>query len=499
MTHGRRAGWACTGLLAVTAAFAAVPTTSSADDFRYDREQALGTSMSLVVTAAGQKQADAAHAAVVAEVGRLSKLLNPHDPQSELSKLNASTDPVPCSPELIEVLGLCETWRQTTGGAFNAQIGRVIEAWKQAEKAGKLPAPADLADRVAEANKPAVAINKEARTVRRLTGATLAIDAIAPGWVVDRALAAAAGGDGVEAVLLDIGGEIRAWRRERATKVWRVGVADPNAPADNAPLKARVELTTGAISTSGNYERYYTIAGKKHSYILDPKTGQTAESVRSSTAVAPDCATADALATALSVLPPDQGVRLVGTIKGAECFIIAANGKEFASPGWAKIATVATSRPADPVAKAGGWPAGFQMDFTFNLQTFRKRAYLAVWIEDAAGKHIKTLAVWGPRVQWVRQLTSFWKQAGGDAAAVSAITRATRAGGRYTLTWDGSDTQGKPVATGAYVVRMEVLRERAKRVDVRGEIRCGTESATGSIADNVEATDLKITYGKAGK
>lgn len=476
-------------------------------EFRYQRGQVLGTSLDLLVIASNQRQAKAAHEAVTKEVERLSRIFNTHDPQSEIVRLNTANRPVKCSPELIEVLMACDQWRRVSGGAFNAQLDRVSEAWKQAEKTGKLPDPADLASLAAEACKPAFKIDSARGTVRRLTDAALNVDALAKGYIIDRALAAAGKVNGVQALLLDIGGDIRAWSRKSGPsgKTWTVGVADPANPADNVVPRTRLLIQNMAVATSGNYERFYTIAGKKHSHILDPRTGQSADQIVSSTTVARDCATADALATIFSVLDPKDSLRLIKTVKGAECMIVGADGTVHTSQGWKKLqAPEAATQPATrPVVQTSGgppaWPAGYQVTFTLNLKKTWVRPYVAIWVEDAFGKMVKVLAVWGREHKHLRRMTSYWKQAGRDLKAVRAISRPSRAGGKYTLVWDGTDDQGKPVAQGQYSVHIELYRKEGKHFDLSGPIECGSQAASGSIPDSPEVKGMKIRYAKQKK
>ena len=501
----RRSSAAGAGVLAALLLCASLARADAPAEFRCQRDHVLGTSLDLIGTAGDAQQAKAVEEAVLKEVERLSGILNAYDPQSEIGRLNATTEPVKCSAELFEVLEACENWRKASDGAFNGQLGRVIETWKQAEKAGKLPDPADLAARVAEAGKPAFEIDKPHGTVRRLNGAKLDVGALAKGYIVDKALTAGQI-EGCETMLLDIGGDVRAWSRKSGPdgKNWSVGVADPAHPADNAVPRARLLVQNAAVATSGNYARFYTIAGTKHSHIFDPRTGQSADRIVSSTAVAGDCATADALATIFSVLDPKDSLRLVKTVKGAECMIVAADGAVYTSDGWKKLEAPAaapdSSRPSAKVVKGPeAWPDGYQTVFSLNLKRTWVRPYVAIWVEDASGKAVKTLAVWGREQKYLRQLASFWKQAGGDRQAVDAVSRASRSGGKYTLVWDGTDDAGKPVPQGKYVLRLELFRKEGKRFDLSGPVECGSKAVSGSIPDSPEVTDMEIRYEKQEK
>ena len=122
----------------------------------------------------------------------------------------------------------------------------------------------------------------------------------------------------------------------RAKPGWTVGVQDPHHPEDNAPAIARCCLHDHAIATSGGYERFYTIDGKRHSHIFDPRTGRSADGAASATVIADDNVTANALATTLCVLTPVEGLRLAAATPGVECLLVTKDGKQFRSAGFGR-------------------------------------------------------------------------------------------------------------------------------------------------------------------
>src|SRR5471032_2240388 len=116
-----------------------------------------------------------------------------------------------------------------------------------------------------------------------------------------------------------------------------IGVQDPHHPEDNATPLAVVRLANAAIATSGGYERYYTINGQRHSHIFDPRTGRSANGAASATVIARDNVTANALATTLCVLTPEEGLRLVAATPGVECLLVTKDGKQMRSAGFALL------------------------------------------------------------------------------------------------------------------------------------------------------------------
>jgi hypothetical protein len=125
-----------------------------------------------------------------------------------------------------------------------------------------------------------------------------------------------------------------------------------------------------------------------------------------------------------------------------------------------------------------------------------RRPYVAVWAENADGKTVRTVTVWGNQPRWIPELTRWWKIARDDRKLVQAVTRATRAPGKYTLAWDGKDDQGKLLPRGTYTLHVEVHREHGKHVTQTGKIVCAEEPAHITLAANAETGETVVEYGK---
>lgn len=479
----------------------ALPLTRATEPevFAFHHEGVLGTSLDLQVAAADAPQAAAAESAVLAEIERMRKILSTYDPASEISRLNAATGTVKCSQELLDVLAGYDWWNAKSGGAYNGHLGDLIRVWRAAEQAGALPAAAALQRTVAALRVPAWKIDAAARTVTRTTAQPLNVDSLGKGYIISKA-AAVARAKAPQGFLLNIGGDIFAGGR-----AWKVGVADPKSSADNSPPLTEVNLKDLAISTSAAYERGYTIAGKRHSHILDPRTGFPAVGVASATVVAANSAVSNALATTLCVLKPDEGLAFAKTIPGVACLIVAADGRQLRTANFAAL----EGRPPTAVVltqptKAGAWPAGFQVTLALTLKTPTaggggkqrvKRPYVAVWIEDAEGKRVRTVAVWGNQPKYMPDLREWWKVAREDREWAATITRATRSAGSHRVAWDGMDDKGGPLPPGTYTVVLEVNREHGTYCIERGTIACARTAAQGKIPASAEFAEAQIAFG----
>ena len=154
---------------------------------------------------------------------------------------------------------------------------------------------------------------------------------------------------------------------------------------------------------------------------------------------------------------------------------------------------------------APDWPEDHQVRIELELNKKPpgkkyRRPYLAVWIEDAKGRRVRTVTVRGRKSKYLKTLTGWWKEAPRDKDDLKAITRATRSGGRYLLVWDGRDDEGRPLPRGTYIVRIDVHREHGRHYkDMAGKIECGGKPAEGKMKGNVEIRGVRITYGPKGE
>ena len=465
-------------------------------EFSFDHEDVLGTSLQLNVCAPDAAAAERSERAVLAEIERMRRILSTRDTVSEISRLNTATGPVSCSDELRKVLAAFEWWNTRSAGAYNGHLGELIGAWRAAERAGVLPEKTSLAPIVQSLAQPGWELNSAKQTVTRHSSAPLNVDSLGKGYIIGRALAAArAAVPEVTGLLLNIGGDIQTWGVSDAPDgKWRIGVANPARFEDNAPPLAQVSLGNRAISTSAAYERGYDIGGKHYSHILDPRTGWPATGAASATVVAADNATANALATTLCVLQPEEGLRLVRETTGAECLIVAANGSEFRSGGFAALEVPAKDQPKP--AAGSLWPKGFQvrLDFTLSLPQGGKRPYVAVWIQDDAGKPVRTVTFWANKPKYYKDMPAWWKIGQKDSTLLKAVTRATRSRGHHSVVWDGLDDAGKPLPPGTYTVNLEVAREHGGHDHKFAKIDCGPKPAQAELSNGREYAKAQITY-----
>jgi len=240
----------------------------------------------------------------------------------------AGSGPVQVDPAIIQLLMDCRTYEQITGGRVNAAMGSVLELWHSGREAGQLPDPEALAKAGDHASFDSVVIDPEASTVY-LTDpeSSLDVGAIAKGWAAQRAAEQAP-----EGWLLSVGGNVCLTGPKASGEPWIIGIQDPDSDGYLHTLR----LTSGSAVTSGDYQRTFTVEGKSYHHIIDPDTRMPGELWRSVTVIAEDSALADALSTALFLLPLEEGQALAQS-RGVQAFWLASDGTEYMTPGFSEF------------------------------------------------------------------------------------------------------------------------------------------------------------------
>ena len=474
---------------------------TSADVHQYHFEIVLGTFLELQIesdqTLNGQNIKDN----ILSEIDRLANILSHYDPDTEINRWQLGQIPgTGLSPELKTVLARAEYWRHQTSGAFEVRTEHLSQLWKQAELNGRFPtaeerhqllstfsvAPYQLDAVDAAENKPLVKIS---------------LDGLAKGYILDQVCESVRRKyPAVNNFLINIGGDIR----KLGDSTWRIDIENPFAPYKKA--FTQIELRKPwSVATSGNYRRGFKIGNKLHSHIIDPRTGLPSTHISSASVLAPMGMDADALATAFSVLPVSQSIRLAESQTNIECLLILSDGTVITSSGWPGgnpiKETTSNIHLLEPATKTG-----LRVSFSLNRPEGGRyrRPYVAIWLEDKDGFPVKTALLWlqveqpGPR--WHRDLTRWYRNDRSrkiveNVDLIKTVAGATRGPGKYETHFDGTDNSGKPLSSGQYTLCIETAREHGTYQIIRKSINLGTDSIQRTkISGNIEVGDVSYEF-----
>ncbi|OJU08480.1 MAG: hypothetical protein BGN86_06925 [Caulobacterales bacterium 68-7] len=498
-------------LFAATAMASVQP--AHAEVQRFHADHVLGTALDIVIGNADSAQAERIVAAARDEIDRLDSVLSGWRGDSELARLNASSGPFAASADLFAVIQQCEAWRKACGGAFSARLGAVERLWRDGEATGRRPSAKIVRATAQKAEQADVRLDAATNTIER-SGVVFAVDALAKGYIIDAALAAArrkATPD--QGVLIDIGGDI-ACAGPAPAAGWRIGLAR-GADADNLAPRQALSIDCGAIATSGGGARDLRIGDQALIHVVNPRTGEPAER-RTVSVVARSAAEADALATVLGVAPVPEGLALA-RLSGAEARIVAADGAEHATEGWSNLLlpVAASCAEAPPPAlqpaslvrvQNRAWPSGYRVDIGYEIprppQAGRrvKPPFVAIWIADANGKLIRTLFHLGDHPPRYLDSNYVWYNAlgaAGRANELMSVTRPSRGPGQYTAVWDGKTDAGGVAPQGRYTINVEISREHGGHSLQSMPVTLGAAPTNAAAAGQGESGPASVRYGPA--
>lgn len=270
---------------------------------------------------------------------QLFDIYNEYEGVNNLKTVNdrAGTVPVTVDKAIIDLLLDCKGYYELTGGKVNVAMGSVLSLWHEARTDGvrdpanaALPDPEKLEQAAEHMDLNSVVIDETASTVY-ITDPEVQLDvgAIAKGWATQRVAEAAPSG-----LLISVGGNVCATGPKTAEGTpWVIGIQNPDGSGDNLHT---VYLREGSVVTSGDYQRVYSVDGKRYHHIIDPDTRMPSEYWRSVSVVCLDSGLADALSTALFLLPLEQGMALLERCD-AQAFWVDGKGEEYMTPGFEEI------------------------------------------------------------------------------------------------------------------------------------------------------------------
>ena len=264
-----------------------------------------------------------------AEVERIEGLMSTYIEDSEISEINrgAAEAPVAAGDELIQLILRSLDISMLTRGAFDITYDSVGQYYDFRER--QRPDAETIEEELKRIDFRLVEVDRLAGTVRFLApGVRINLGGIAKGYTVERAVSLLRS-RGIQHGIVTAGGDSRLLG-DRRGQPFMVGIRDPRKDDEVA---LTIPLEDEAISTSGDYERYFEEDGQRYHHIIEPATGLPASGVHSATIVGPDAVLTDALSTSVFVLGVDQGLTLISTLPDYEGIVIDAEGRLFYSDG----------------------------------------------------------------------------------------------------------------------------------------------------------------------
>lgn len=290
--------------------------------FEFHRK-AMGVEFTVVLYGAKKGAANTAAKAALDRVTQIDAICSDYKATSELRRLCAEARPgrsMPVSVDLVRVLARSQEVSKLSGGAFDVTVGPLTKLWRRARRQKRLPPPDRLKQARGLVGYRLVSVDVHRRQVRlKRSGMRLDLGGIAKGYAVDRAMEILAQ-RGFSRSMVDGSGDLAVGDPPPGRAGWKVAVASLENP-DKRSTEV-LELANIAIATSGDAFQSVTIDGKRFSHILDPRTGLGLTTSSSVTVLASDATTADAMASAISVMGPEAGQRLVARTRDVESLFV---------------------------------------------------------------------------------------------------------------------------------------------------------------------------------
>lgn len=267
----------------------------------------------------------------VAEISRIEKLLTTFSNDSVTFQINenAGIQPLVVPNEVFDLIFRCQMISKMTQGAFDISYGSIDKKfWNFDLNMTSLP-DKDLAKKAVELiNYENIILNKKDKTVfLKNKGMRIGFGGIGKGYAAECAKKILKQ-NGIESGIVNAAGDLTAWGFQENGEPWTIGIADPNKKES---VFSTFNITNTSVATSGNYEKFVLIDGKKYSHTIDPKTGYPISGIKSVTIIAENAEIADALATPVTVMGIEVGLNFINQIPNIGCIIIDDYDKTYSS------------------------------------------------------------------------------------------------------------------------------------------------------------------------
>ncbi|MEM6803702.1 MAG: FAD:protein FMN transferase [Bacteroidota bacterium] len=281
----------------------------------------MGSPFAITVVHSDREKAWEAIEAAEKEIERIEALISSWRPTSQTSSINkhAGLKAVKVSEELFQLIYRAKKVSQLSQGAFDISYASMDRIWKFDGTMTQMPSPEAIAKSVEKIGYQQIELQEARKEVfLQRQGMKIGFGAMGKGYAANRAKAILQA-KGISSGMVNAGGDLTAWGKEENGESWKIAIADPSK---KKTVLAWLELSDQAVVTSGDYERFVEIEGKRYAHIIDPRTGYPVQGIKSVSIICPDAELADALATCVFVMGREKGLKLIEKLQGIECLII---------------------------------------------------------------------------------------------------------------------------------------------------------------------------------
>ena len=268
----------------------------------------------------------------VSEIERIEKLISSWDEASETSLINknAGIKPVKVSSELFGLIERAKKISEITDGAFDISYASMDNIWKFDGTMNRTPSEKAIALSISKIGHQKIILNHEEQTVfLSEVGMRIGFGAIGKGYAADRAKELLVSKQ-VKGGIINASGDLTTWGTKTTGEKWLVGIANP---LSKEKVFSWLPVIESSVATSGNYEKYIVLNGKKYSHIIDPRSGYPTSGIHSVSVFAKHAELCDALATAVFIMGKDSGIHLINQIDGVEVVVVDSDNKIHKSTG----------------------------------------------------------------------------------------------------------------------------------------------------------------------
>jgi FAD:protein FMN transferase len=294
-------------------------------------ERLMGNTFEFTVVGNDKTLAYQKIALAIAEIKRIEKLFTTFDENSQTNHINrmAGIAPVKVDHEVFELIKRSLKISEVTDGAFDITYGSIDKRlWNFDNTLTRLPDAETAKNMVRLINYRNVILNEQECTVMlKEQGMRIGFGGIGKGYAADRAKAVLVQA-GVKSGIVNASGDLITWGLQANQQPWTIGIAHPD---DARAAFSWLNISDLAIATSGNYEKYILINGKKYSHTINPKTGMPVTGIKSVTVISPYAEIADAMATPVMVMGMQAGLNLINQINYLGCIIVDDNNKIYST------------------------------------------------------------------------------------------------------------------------------------------------------------------------